>query len=259
LTLTSGMVFSLFALLACWAAVYYFIDNAKKGNAPEIRRIAGLDALDEAIGRATEMGTPIFYSTGRGDVTASSAADTIASLDILGHVATATAKYKCDIIVAVSIANVYPLAEEVVRTSYMNANAIDLFNPEMVQFLSPTQFAYAAACLGIMTRKRIGAAVMMGFFQAESMMLAEGAAQVGAISIAGCSRLFQIPFFVAACDYTLVGEELLAGGAYLSKDAVQTGALAGQDFAKFVAVVLLIVGVLAKTAGNDFLIDLLAK
>lgn len=258
MTLTSGMTFSLVALIACWAVVYFYIDGAKKGNAPELRRIAGLDALDEAVGRSTEMGAPIFYTLGRGDVTASSAADTIAGLDILGHVATYTAKYKCDIIVGVSIANVYPLAEEVVRTSYMTANAIDQYKPDMVRFLSPTQFAYAAACLGIMTREKVGAAVMMGFFQAESMMISEGAAQVGAISIAGCSRLFQIPFFVAACDYTLIGEELLAGGAYLSQEPVQTGALAGQDFIKFVGVALLIVAVLAKTAGSDFFIDLLA-
>lgn len=259
MTFISGTVFSLCALLICWAAVYYFIGSAKQGKVPTLRRIAGLDALDEAVGRATEMGKAIFYSPGRGNLASSSAADTIAGLDILSHVAVATAKYKCDIIVAVSEANVYPLAEEVVRTGYQTANAINLFRPDMVQFLSPEQFAYAAACLGIMTREKVGAAVMMGFFQAESLLLAEGAAQVGAISIAGCSRLFQIPFFVAACDYTLVGEELLAGGAYLSQDPVQTGGLAGQDFAKLVAVALLIVGVIARTAGSDFFIKLLAK
>ena len=247
------------ALLMCWAAVYFYIDSSKRGNVPVLRRIAGLDALDEAIGRATEMGKPIFYSPGRGNLTSSSAADTIAALDILGHVALATAKYKCDIIVAVSEASVYPLAEEVVHTSYRAANAGDMFKTEMVQFLSPEQFAYAASCLGVMTREKVGAAVMMGFFQAESMLLAEAAAQVGAISIAGCSRLFQIPFFVAACDYTLIGEELLAGGAYLSKDPIQTGSLAGQDFVKLASVAMLLIGAAAMTFGNDFLVQLLAK
>ena len=121
--LITGRIFSLVALLMCWAAVYFYIDSSKRGNVPVLRRIAGLDALDEAIGRATEMGKPIFYSPGRGNLTSSSAADTIAALDILGHVALATAKYKCDIIVAVSEASVYPLAEEVVHTSYRAANA----------------------------------------------------------------------------------------------------------------------------------------
>jgi hypothetical protein len=178
---------------------------------------------------------------------------------MLGHVALSTAKYKCDIVVGISDPNVYALAEEIVRTSYRTANAADLFKPEMVRFLSPQQFAFAASCLGIMSREKVGAAVMMGFWQAESLLLAEGAAQVGAISIAGCDRLFQIPFFVAACDYTIIGEELLAGGAYLSGDPIQSGSLAGQDMMKLLALVLLIVGVVARTAGSDYFVKLLAK
>jgi len=257
--LIAGRIFSLAALIVTWAAVYFFIDRSKKGNVPTLRRIAGLDALDEAIGRSTEMGRPIFYSPGRGNLTSSSGADTIAGLDILGHVALAAAKYKCDVIVGISDAAVYPLAEEVVRTGYRTANVGDMFKPEMVQFLSPEQFAYAASCLGVMTREKVGAAIMMGFFQAESLLLAEGAAQVGAISIAGCSRLFQIPFFVASCDYTLIGEELLAGGAYLSGDPVQSGSLAGQDFVKLVSLVVLVVGVVARTFGSDYFVKLMAK
>lgn len=259
MTLEAGRMFAGVALLICWFAVYYFIDRSRKGDVPKLRRIPGLDALDEAIGRSTEMGKPVFYSPGRGNLTTSSAAATIAALDILGHVALSTAKYKCDIVVGISDPAVYPLAEEIVRTSYRTANVGDMFKPEMVRFLSPDQFAFASSCLGIMSREKVGAAVMMGFWQAESLLLAEGSAQVGAISIAGCDRLFQIPFFVAACDYTIIGEELLAGGAYLSGDPIQSGSLAGQDLIKLLAVVLLVVGVVARTAGNTFIYDLLAK
>jgi len=247
------------ALIVCWVAVYFFIDRSRKGDVPQLRRIAGLDALDEAIGRSTEMGKPIFYSPGRGNLTSGSAAATIAALDIMGHVALSTAKYKCDIVVGISDPAVYPLAEEIVRTSYRTANVGDMFKAEMVRFLSPDQFAFASSCLGIMSREKVGAAVMMGFWQAESLLLAEGAAQVGAISIAGCDRLFQIPFFVAACDYTIIGEELLAGGAYLSGDPIQSGSLAGQDLMKLFALIVLVVGVIAKTAGSDYFITLLTK
>jgi hypothetical protein len=100
---------------------------------------------------------------------------------------------------------------------------------------------------------------MIGEFQAESMMLAEGAAQVGAVTIAGTARTAQIPFFVAACDYTLVGEEIFAGGAYLSKDAVKIGNLAAQDWGKLVSMAIIIIGSIMVTMGNKSMINWLKK
>ncbi len=41
-----------------------------------------------------------------------------------------------------------------------------------------------------------------------------------------------MPFFVAASDYCLIGEELFAAAAYLSKDQVQLGSILGQDVSK---------------------------
>lgn len=46
-----------------------------------IRRIAGLDALDDAVGRSTEMGKPIMYILGIGAITD---LPTLAGLNILG-------------------------------------------------------------------------------------------------------------------------------------------------------------------------------
>ena len=55
----------------------------------------------------------------------------------------------------------------------------------------------------------------MGAFYAESLILAETGNSVGAIQIAGTAMPTQLPFFVAACDFTLIGEEFFAASAYL--------------------------------------------
>ena len=52
----------------------------------------------------------------------------------------------------------------------------------------------------------------------------------------------QLPFFVAACDYTLIGEELFAASAYLSQDEKMLGSLKGQDFGKLVAMISILAG-----------------
>jgi len=78
-------------------------------------------------------------------------------------------------------------------------------------------------------------------------MLAETGNSIGAIQIAGTAEPAQLPFFVAACDYTLIGEEFFAASAYLSGDPDQLGSLQGQDLGKFVVGTLLVWGSLCAT------------
>lgn len=248
-----GRLFPFVLLVVVCAAILYKIQRAKAGDIPQIRRIAGLDAMEEAIGRATETGRPVFYTPGRGGLLDNYAAQTLAGLEMLGYVAKMTAKYETNLIVGIGEPNVYPLADEIVRQSYIEAGHPDAYTPEMVRFLSPAQFAYAAASLGIMHREKVAATMLIGAFWAESLLLAEGGSQVGAIQIAGTARMYQIPFFIAACDYCLIGEEMFAGGAYLSKDPVKLGTIAGQDIAKLIALISIAVGVIAVSFGNDFL------
>ena len=60
----------------------------------------------------------------------------------------------------------------------------------------------------------------------------------------GTARPAQLPFFVAACDYTLIGEELFAASAYLSKDPKLLGSLKGQDVGKALFILGILVGVI---------------
>jgi hypothetical protein len=92
----------------------------------------------------------------------------------------------------------------------------------------------------------------MGFFGGESLILAETGASTGAIQIAGTDQTTQLPFFVVACDYTLIGEELYAASAYISREPLMLGALKGQDYSKFIIFTLLILGTLISlVAGVD--------
>ena len=75
--------------------------------------------------------------------------------------------------------------------------------------------------------------------------------------VAGTAEVDQLPFFVVACDYTLIGEELYAAGASLSGDPVQVGSIRGQDIAKAVFFVYIAVGVILKLVGIDWLERLL--
>ncbi|MCK4671908.1 MAG: hypothetical protein KAT47_05130, partial [Candidatus Aegiribacteria sp.] len=184
--------------------IFYYFGKAQRGTKMYLRPIAGIEAIDEAIGRATEMGKPILYVPG---ISTISDVATIASLTILGRVARKIAEYQTRIIVPNYDPIVYTVAEEVVKQAYLEAGRPDSYDQDSVFFLTQSQFAYVAGVNGIMMRDRPATNFYLGMFYAESLILAETGSLSGAIQIAGTDAVTQLPFFITTCDYTLIGEE----------------------------------------------------
>lgn len=246
--------FLILLVIVCIAIIYY-IQSARRGKEFFIRRIAGLDSMEEAIGRATEKGRPILYVPGISDL---DDIQTIASLTILSHLAERSAEYNTELIVPCRFSMVLSAAKEVVKEAYIKAGRPDAYKAENIFYLTDDQFGYVAGIDGIMLREKPAANFFMGSFYAESLILAETGFATGAIQTAGTAQAHQLPFFVVSCDYTLIGEELFAASAYLSKDPQQLGSLKGHDFGKLVVIILIIVGVILEIFGISFLKDFIA-
>ena len=238
------------------AAIIWNIYDARSGKEIFVRRIPGLEAVDEAIGRATEMGRSILYSLGLGRV---DEVPTIASMTILGQVARRTADYETPLRVPCRDPIVMNVVREVVRTAYLDEGRPDVYNEENVFFISESQFAYAAGVDGIMVREKPAAIFLQGQFFAESLILAETGNSIGAIQIAGTDSEHQLPFFIAACDYTLIGEELYAASAYLSKEPMLLGSLRGQDWGKVFIFITIVLGVILELTGINWITMLLQR
>ncbi len=234
------------------AVISYFMYLGAIGRDLYIRKIAGLEAIDEAVGRATEMGKSILFIPGIQDM---DNVQTVAGMTILAEIAKKTATYETRLEVPVSRSIVMSVGRETIRQAYLEAGRPDLYNDDMVYYVTDEQFGYVAAVDGIMVRQKPAACFYLGAFFAESLILAETGNSIGAIQIAGTAMPTQLPFFVAACDYTLIGEELFAASAYLSKDRKMQGSLKGQDAGKAVAMFFIVVGVVVATiatvTGNE--------
>ncbi len=203
-----------------------------------IRRISGLEAVDEAIGRATEMGKPVLYLCGLDSLATLS---TLAAINILGRVARRIADYDSDLVVPNRDPVVLTVAQEVVREAYIDQGRPDAYKEDNIFFVTDDQFSFTATTCAIMMRERPAANFFMGYYYAESLLLAETGASTGAIQIAGTDALHQLPFFITTCDYTLIGEELYAASAYLSREPMLLGSLKGQDLGKALIMVLIII------------------
>lgn len=233
-------------LVVC-GAVVLFIILGRMGMKLKIRPIAGLEALNEAVGRATEMGRSTLYIAGIQDM---NDMQTIAGLTILSSVSQKNAEYDTPLEIPTTRSLVMTAARETVETSYLVAGRPDAYNPDKIYYVSDEQFAFVSYVTGHMVRERPAACFYFGAFYAESLILAETGNSIGAIQVSGTAESSQLPFLVAACDYVLIGEEFFAASAYLSGNPDQLGSLKGQDVGKLIVLVLIFVGSTLFTLAN---------
>ena len=243
-----------FAIMIVFSGiVLYFILHARRNPDMFLRKIGGLDAVDEALGRATEMGKPVLFVHG---LTPMGTISTIASTNILGRIARKIADYDATLKVVNSDPIVMSVSQEVVKESYLEAGRPDAYNQDNVFLVAAEQFPYVAAVSGIMTREKPAANFFMGYFYAEALLLAETGASTGAIQIAGTDAYTQLPFFITTCDYTLIGEELYAASAYLSREPMLMGTLRAQDAGKGLLIIILLIGTALASFGLTFVTHL---
>lgn len=241
----TGRVNFLVLTIVFAGVLIYYVERAKRAKL-FVRRIAGLDAIEDAVGRATEMGRPILFSFGMSvlnDVT------TLAALAIFSRVARKAAEYGTPLISPHEDPMVMAAARENAKQAYAEAGRPDLYQEGNISFLTADQFGYAAGVDGIVLREKPGAVFWQGYFYAEALILAETGNSVGAIQIAGTTSIEQLPFFVVACDYTLIGEEMFAASCYLNPEPQMMGSLKGEDLLKALIMILLVVAALLGTVG----------
>ncbi len=255
--IVAGKQFSFISLVLLFSIFGYCINAARKGKSFQIRRLPALDAVEEAVGRATEMGRPVHFSPGIVALTHERSPQTLAGLSVLSYVAKLCARYDTGLITTIMLPDVYVVAEDVVKQSFLAEGKADRYQPDMVQFIGAEQFAYAAAAVGIMYREKVAANIMIGSWLAEALLLTEAGAQSGGIQVTGSATVAQLPFLVVASDYCLIGEEIYAASAYLSGNPVELAVVMGQDLAKVLVIGIMALGAVFLVFGSEAIVNLM--
>jgi hypothetical protein len=219
--------------------IIFKVLSAQRGRVPYIRRIAGLNAIDEAVGRATEMGRPVLMVPGISGLDVV----TLQALSIFSYVARAVARFGNKSILPTIDPIVTGVAEEMLQDAYADAGRPELYDSSDVRYLTGQQFAFASGVAGILIREKVAASFLFGAFYAESLIFAEVGQQVGAIQVAGTTQTNQIPFLIAACDYVIIGDEFYAASAYLSRDPTLLGSIVAQDYGKLFLLAVILLGI----------------
>lgn len=253
--MTKGTAAPVVALIFLVCALLWSRRRLAEDSAIQLRRIPGIAAIDEALGRCTEMGRPAHYCFGVGPLDA----DMLASFQVLNYVARRCAENDCQLLVSVALPEVQPMVEEIVFRAHKTAGKPESYKPDYIRYLTNQQSMFSAALYGIFGREKPAANIMLGPFYAEALLVAEVGHTSGAMQIAGTGKSAQVPFFVAACDYALIGDEFFAAGAFLSRQPNELAAVLLLDMCKIATVGLIIAGVALRTFEVTWLTDLLSR
>ena len=233
---------NVFTILIMFSILFIsFLFLSRKGRTLYLRKLEGIAAIEEAVGRATEMGRPVLFVPGIDNI---DEIQTLAGIAVLSHVAKIVARFDSTIIVPTRNAIVLSVCEETVKESFTAAGRPDAYKSDNIRYLSDDQFAFTAAVDGIMLREKPATNIYMGCFYAEALILSETGFSTGAIQVAGTASIAQLPFFVAACDYTLLAEEFYAASAYLSKDPKVLSSVKASDYFKIITIAAIILGII---------------
>ncbi len=252
--LVSGRISQLTLLLLFSGYAYYYTTyKFKEFKETEIRPLAAVNALKEAVGRATELGRPVHFTFGSGGLEAQA----FAGFAILGELAKVCAEYDCKILVSNVLPEVQPMTEEIVRQSFMSAGKVENYRSDDIRYFGSG--SYNAAVLGTIEREKVAANVLVGNLFYEAVLFVEAGARNGAIQIGGTMNTHQLPFLAAGCDHLLIGAEMFAASAYLTRDSVRTGWLMGEEMCKLIGLALIIVGTVFSSLGSNFVAVLLGR
>ncbi len=226
---------------------------------PSIRKIAGLDMVGELIRRCTEMGRPAFFSSGeKGSyaIYTTHGSYMAASLAVLSHIAREAAQLGVPLTVIEAREEMISLADATMREQYMLAGKAEQYRPEEMMVFTPDQ-SYSIGAVSHIERAKPAAGFMVGEFVHEAIIIG-GSAKHGGAMLLGCSTTTDgMAFLLAICDSVMLGEELFAAAAYLTKDPVPARSLAGQDICKLILLAMICLGVAFASAGLNYFTVLL--
>nr|MDO8135654.1 hypothetical protein [Candidatus Njordarchaeum guaymaensis] len=243
--------FELFVFAALCLLVYLGIERAKR-KPPEVRPFPALEHIDEAVGRAAEMGRPVHFSTGLGGLHDEWAPVTTAGLAIMGEVAKACGKYRVPMRYTTVLSYLVPIAEDLIKFGYDTAGHVELYNPDMVVYTGEEQRAMMSAMMGYIMREKPAVNMLFGATKYETINFLGTGAIAGCMQFGGTPRLYYLPVMMVTCDYCLLGEEVYAAGAAVTKEPSQLGSIKGIDHFKIFVLGWMIVSLILALAGLDW-------
>ena len=139
------------------------------------------------------------------------------------------------------------VAQDVLYRAYQRKGRPAGYRATDVHMVAADPVAYAVGTQDTINDERVAANVMIGNLGEEYLLLGEAGAQREIVQIVGSNSVNAQPWMTATSNQVLLGEEVFAAGAYLTRSPAQIASLYVQDALRVFVVVAVVLGILIKT------------
>ena len=244
-----GSVMGIIFLLVFAGLMIIFFAIGRGRTIRDLREISAFIRLRRSIGLSVESGTRVHVSLGRGGLLGFAAGSALVGLTMLERIARAASSSDRPPIATSGDGTLGFLSQDVMRSAYRSVNAESRYDAGAGRLSGLTPFSYAAGAIPVILDEQVSTNVFVGNFGSEVGLLAEASEQKGGLTIAGSDHLPAQAVLIATAHEPLLGEEVYAGGAYLGAGAFHIASLRAQDILRWVVIVVILVGALAKLVG----------
>jgi len=214
-----------------------------------LREIHAFTRLRRAVGLAVEAGTRLHVSLGRGGIIGPENGPALAGFAVLERITRAASISDRPPVATSGDSILSILAQDTLRGTYRAMGVEHEYKIDSAQLTGLTPLSYAAGAMLVIRDGQVSANVLAGHFGSEVALLTDAGERAGSITIAGTDSLPGQAVLFAASHEPLIGEEVFAGGAYLSAGSLHVASLRTQDIFRWALIVVILIGAFARFVG----------
>lgn len=199
-----------------------FVINAlvRRRERPPLRPISAFDALPKMTGESIEASRPLHVSLGAATIGDESTILAMVGKEFIYYLTREVAIGDAPPIFTVASPAAVPLALSTLRRAYAKEDRLNVYSPINTRWYPSDQkrLAFAAAIMAMQADDEVSGNALVGRYGAELALILDASNRYDRPSIAVSDNLTGQAVAFALAQEALIGEEIFAAPAYLSKD-----------------------------------------
>jgi len=231
------------------AILLFAITLWKRKSPANLREIPAMTRLYRTLGLSIEDGTRLHISLGSGNLLDARGGSALAGLAMLRHIAERTSVSDKPSVASAGDPTLGLLTQDTLQAGYQAAGVEEAYVPTTGRVTGLSPFGYAAGAMSISQNENVSANIMIGHFGPEIGLLIEASDRDNVTMIGASDDPTGQAVLFANTPDALIGEELFAASAYLDAGASHVASLTLQDILRWVVILILLGGAVAKLLG----------